>query len=73
MIDWIKKALREGTDVSLSRHLMALLVLVVCAGLLVEAKTRGIGAAWATVATGLATTLAGLWGVGKWRRNQDGQ
>lgn len=50
----------------MARLLMFILVLAVSASLLAVAlKTGQINGPWSIVATGLATTLAGVWGVGK--------
>lgn len=65
MLAWLKKTFSESADASASRQLMAVLVVVVCGGLLVDVRARGITVPWATVATGLAASLAGVWWRGK--------
>lgn len=67
---WVKawfdpKSFQAGNGVSLSRRLLALLVVVVSCVLAYDGIKRGISAPWAATATGLATTLAGIWGVSK--------
>ena len=57
-----------GSGRSMSRLLMAFFV--GCVGIslvLVAWKSGAISAPWAAVATGVTTSLAGVWGVGKWR------
>lgn len=50
----------------MARLLMFILVLAVSASLLAVALRKGeINGPWSLVATGLATTLASVWGVGK--------
>lgn len=57
---------QAGSGKSMARLLMFILVLAVSASLLVVALKKGeINGPWSIVATGLATTLAGVWGVGK--------
>jgi hypothetical protein len=67
------KSFGAGNGVSLSRRLMALLVVVVSATLAYDGIKRGISTAWSVAATGLGTTLAGIWSVSKLKRGgQDG-
>lgn len=71
MVAWFDpKAFQSGNGVSLSRRLMALLVLVVAFTLAVDGYRRGITTAWSVAATGLGTTLAGIWGVSKLKPNK---
>lgn len=69
---WVKAwfdphSFQAGNGVSLSRRLMALIVVVVSCVLAYDGIKRGVSAPWAATATGLATTLAGIWGVSKVR------
>lgn len=64
-MDWLKKTFSESGGVSASRQLFAILLVTCCVCLYMDTRLRPIGAAWATVATGLATALAGVWWKGK--------
>ena len=71
--NWLKAwfdtgAFGAGNGVSLSRRLMTVLVLAVAFSLVYDAIKHGISPSWAAVATGIGSTLAGIWGVSKWRR-----
>lgn len=72
---WLKawfdpKAFGSNNGTSLSRRLMALLIVACAATLVYDGFKRGVSAPWAATATGLATTLAGIWGVSKLKGNQ---
>lgn len=71
---WIKEwlnpsAFGSNNGTSLSRRLMALLIVACAVTLVYDGFKRGLSAPWAATATGLATTLAGIWGVSKLRGN----
>lgn len=71
---WLKewfnpKAFGSNNGTSLSRRLMALLIVACAVTLVYDGFKRGLSAPWAATATGLATTLAGIWGVSKLRGN----
>jgi len=64
---------QAGSGRSMARLLMLILVVSVCIGLVVSAvKTGNISGPWSIAATGLASTLAGVWGIGKWKQSPPG-
>jgi hypothetical protein len=74
---WVKAwfdphSFQAGNGVSLSRRLLALIVVVVSCVLAYDGIKRGISAPWAATATGLATTLAGIWGISKVKGGSNG-
>jgi hypothetical protein len=69
MFEWLKNMMKAGTGVSLSRHLMALVVSVVAFSLLYEVLKRGMTSPWAVTATGVVGSLTTIWGISKWRGN----
>lgn len=65
MKEWLKKTFSESPAVSASRQFFFILLVAVCFGLVKSAIEYGITVAWATVACGIATTLATVWWKGK--------
>lgn len=73
LVAWFDpKSFAAGNSVSLSRRLMALLIVTSSVTLMVDGIKRGISPQWAVAATGLATTLATIWSIGKFKKHNDG-
>lgn len=73
--EWLKawfdpRAFGSMNGFSLSRRLLALWVIVLAFCISWDVVKHGLTIASATVATGVAATLAGIWGVGNWKGGQ---
>ena len=70
-MNFLGRLVQANSGTSMSRTLMAVLVLTTCTCLVIAVWRYGFGIPMATAICGLGTTLAGVWGIGKWKQGDE--